>query len=278
MLGQRTVFYEPEDIYRDVEQRLARAREQSKPVDYLAFVPDGEPTLDANLGREISLLKDLGVPVGVITNSSLLGIRDVRVDLCMADWVSLKVDAVQEDAWQRINRPHREIKLRRLLKGIQSFAETFTGELVTETMLVKGLNDSDDCVKKVTDFVRALEPSVAYLSVPLRPPAEAWSRIPDEAIVTRAYQLLADRLDRVECLTGHEGNDFVSTGDVERDLLNITAVHPMRTEAVDTFLSQAGSTWDIVDRLISRGALVKTTWEGHGFYLRRFTGTGGYRI
>lgn len=80
-------------------------------IDYLTFVPDGEPTLDLDLGREISLLRTLDIPIGVITNSSLIWREDVREELARADWVSLKVDAVREPVWRKINRPHRALEL-----------------------------------------------------------------------------------------------------------------------------------------------------------------------
>jgi len=74
----------------------------------------------------------------------------------------------------------------------------------------------------------------------------------------------------VECLIGYEGNAFAFTGDVVKDLLGITAVHPMREEAVETFLTRAGSSREVVDRLVARGHLARTRYGGHTFYLRRF--------
>lgn len=38
----------------------------------LVFVPDERPTLEVNIGKEISLLKDIGFHIAVITNASLL--------------------------------------------------------------------------------------------------------------------------------------------------------------------------------------------------------------
>jgi hypothetical protein len=62
MTLDRRAFRRPEEIFRDVQGRLARAEAAAEPVDYLAFVPDGEPTLDINLGSEVAMLKPLGVP------------------------------------------------------------------------------------------------------------------------------------------------------------------------------------------------------------------------
>jgi wyosine [tRNA(Phe)-imidazoG37] synthetase (radical SAM superfamily) len=270
MRNDRRAFYEPEDIFRDVRKRLARAEEGSERVDWLTFVPDGEPTLDINLGREIKLLKALSVPVAVVTNSSLLWRDDVQEELGEADWVSLKIDALHETIWRRINRPHGAIIPAPIRHGILAFAETYSGRLVTETMLVRGINDCDDCMSAVADFLVDLRPYAAYLSVPTRPPAEKWVAVPDEESLNRVYQLFAGRVGRVECLLGYEGNAFASTGEVEKDLLGITSVHPMREEAVGAFLSRAGSSWGVVDRLLARGDLAKTQYDGHTFYLRKF--------
>jgi wyosine [tRNA(Phe)-imidazoG37] synthetase (radical SAM superfamily) len=94
-IGRRT-FYDPDEVLQDVQEKISKSDEAGEPIDYLTFVPDGEPTLDTNLGREIDLLTPLGIPIAVITNNSLLSRQDVRDDLVGADWVSLKVDAVGE--------------------------------------------------------------------------------------------------------------------------------------------------------------------------------------
>lgn len=268
---ERRTFYEPEDIFRDVQKRVAKAKEASARVDYLTLVPDGEPTLDLNLGKEIQLLKTLGIPVGVITNSSLLWRDDVREELGKADWVSLKLDALREGIWRELNRPHPALRLSSILDGILAFAGAFVGKLVTETMLVRGLNDSDDCVREVAGFVQRLAPFRAYLSIPTRPPAKSSVRAPDEELLNRAYQLFSDQVNGVEYLIGYEGNDFTFTGDIEQDLMGITAVHPMRKEAVDAFLARAGALWEVVDRLVARGDLVELEHDGHLFYLRKFS-------
>jgi len=76
-------------------------------------------------------------------------------------------------------------------------------------------------------------------------------------------------VDQVEYLIGYEGNAFAYTGNVEEDLLSITAVHPMREEAVSEFLKRAEADWTVIHSLIVRGQLVETEYGGHRFYMRR---------
>jgi wyosine [tRNA(Phe)-imidazoG37] synthetase (radical SAM superfamily) len=272
MKVDRRAFYEPEEILKAVWDKVERARESGEPIDYLTFVPDGEPTLDVNLGREIELLRSLGIKIAVITNASLIWREDVREVLMKADWVSLKVDSTREEVWRRINRPHGILHLTSILDGMLEFAKAYRGELVTETMLVEGVNDGDDLITEVADFLALLRPAVAYLAIPTRPPAEEWVRFPIEEAINRAYQILTERVDHVEYLIGYEGDAFAFTGNVEEDLLSITAVHPMREEAVSEFLARARADWSIVRTLINQDQLIKMDYEGRKFYMRKLDG------
>ncbi len=267
----RASFYDPLAIVDAVKHKIGAAGAAAEPIDYLTFVPDGEPTLDRHLIDELSMLKSAGVPLGIITNGSLAWRADVSAALGMADWVSLKIDAVDESVWRRINRPHKALRLGTILDGVLRFARAFTGFLVTETMLVNGVNDRPATLEATSAFLADVRPRTAYLSVPSRPPAEKWVRAPDEETLNRAFHQFTERALQVEYLIGDEGNAFASTGDVEKDLLGITAVHPMRREAVELFLSRAGASWDVVDRLVAGGALVEAQHAGQLFYLRRCT-------
>lgn len=263
-------FYRPEVIASEVEDRVRAAKKQGEKIDYLTFVADGEPTLDINLGREIDLLRPLGIKIAVITNASLVWRSNVAEELRKADWVSLKVDTVREDVWRKLNRPNQSLEFMDLLTGMIGFAKTYEGELATETMLVKGLNDAKEHLALLADFLMVLKPARVYLAIPTRPPTEPWVGPPDEQVVNRAFQILSRKVERVELLTGYEGNAFACTGDVVEDLLDITAVHPMREEAVRELLTKAGGDWAVVEKLIDTGLLTETEYEGRKYYMRRF--------
>ena len=107
--------------------------------------------------------------------------------------------------------------------------------MTTETMLVKGVNDTDAYIWGVADFLARLKPDKTYLAISTRPPAEKWVQSPREEIVNRAFQILSKRLNQVEYLIGYKGNAFAFSGNVEEDLLSITSVHPMRKRPYVTF-------------------------------------------
>ena len=123
---ERKAFYNPEDIFKSVEERINKLSNEN--IDYLTYVADGEPTLDINLSKEVEMLKDFGIPIAIITNSSLIWREDVGEDLLNFDLVSFKVDSADEKIWREINRPHKELKLENILKGLLKTREEFEGE------------------------------------------------------------------------------------------------------------------------------------------------------
>jgi wyosine [tRNA(Phe)-imidazoG37] synthetase (radical SAM superfamily) len=269
MQVERRPYYSPQEIYDDVKEKVERSKSQGLAIDYLTFVPDGEPTLDINLGREIDMLRSLGIRIAVISNASLIWDERVRGELSKADWVSVKVDAVEEQIWRHVDRPSRSLKLQAILQGIIEFSKDFKGMLVTENMLLSGINDDESSLLAIAEFLESIDPAVSYISAPIRPPAEKWAALPSEESLCRAYQIFGERVRRVELLVGYEGDSFDLTGNGERELLAIAAVHPMREVAVRKFLQQAGECWQVVEKLIDQGQLVKIEYQGNSFYLRR---------
>jgi wyosine [tRNA(Phe)-imidazoG37] synthetase (radical SAM superfamily) len=272
---ERRRFLAPERIRDEVAKRLEllAAKGQSLP-DFVSFVPDGEPTLDRDLGRAIELLRPLGIQIAVISNASLLWSDEVRADLSAADWVSLKLDSVNERTWRRIDRPHRSLGLPAVLEGMLRFREAFSGKLVTATMLGAGTNDDARGLAQLAEFVARLRPATAYLSVPTRPPARRGITAPAAAGVLYAYQLFVQSWPEVELLTGYEGSGFGGSGDAEEDLLGITAVHPMRSQAVEEQLARSGADRSLVERLVEENLLVRAEHGGQIYYLRRFSRPG----
>jgi wyosine [tRNA(Phe)-imidazoG37] synthetase (radical SAM superfamily) len=265
----RREFYQWEEIIENVRIKIEKARAIGETIDYLTFVPDGEPTLDINLGREIDALRQFGIKTAVITNASLLWRDDVREDLLNADLVSIKVDSTQEDIWKKINHPHKGLRLEHVLNGILAFARIYRGNLITETMLIKDLNDEESHVIDMARFLSVVEPAIAYLSIPTRPPAVRHIQVPDEAIINESFQMFSQHLDNVEYLIGYEGNAFAYTGNVEEDILSISAVHPMREDAVRKLLGRSDAGWELINKLTAEGKLAEIEYKGHHFFLRK---------
>ncbi len=272
LTADRAAFYSPGVVASDVEERLGEVERRGGRVDYISVVPEGEPTLDLRLGELLDLLRGLGRPVAVFTNSSLLWRRDVREDLSAADLVNVKVDAARAGTWRRVNRPHPLLGLGEVIGGLRAFASEYTGRLLAETMLVGGVDYGGE-LAEIAGIVASLNPEKAYVAVPVRPPAEPVEP-PGEEDVLGLYRLLEERLGRgrVELLTGLPGVDMELLSDPGRDILEAAGVHPLRIGEAARLLEAAGANWGVVEELVRRGLLRRVVYRGEEFLVRRLTG------
>jgi wyosine [tRNA(Phe)-imidazoG37] synthetase (radical SAM superfamily) len=274
---EREAFFEPDDVVAAVRDRLADCRVTGQPVDYATFVPDGEPTLDRHLGETLRRVAALGVKVAVLSNASLLWRDDVRAELGPADWVSLKIDSVDERIWRRLNRPIGRLRLEAVLDGVRRFMAGYRGDLVTETMLVAGLNDDEASIARTAEFLSVLEPLRAYISIPTRPPAEAWVHAPSSDAARRAAEVFREYELPTTCLveeieTSDEGEGpFAVDGDTAQGLLGILAVHPMTESAARDYLDRSGADWSVARALLDSGQIVAIRHRQRTF-LRRSRG------
>jgi wyosine [tRNA(Phe)-imidazoG37] synthetase (radical SAM superfamily) len=267
---ERREFYKPEELFNEVMVVLSSLQDKSEYPDYITIVPDGEPTLDINIGVLIKKLHILEIPVAVITNASLINLRDVRSDLIKADYISVKADTFNTKTWRKINKPHKRLNLDEIISGIVNFREEYAGKLVTETMLVKGINDTYDELTNTARIIGTFKPDIAYIAIPTRPPAFKNVIAADESSVNKAYHIFKEYIAKVELLTGYEGSAFSSTGNFKDDLLSITAVHPMREDAVLKLMYKTGDNKNILYTLLEEKMLEKTQYNGHNYYMRKF--------
>ena len=265
---ERELFYEPKQIYLEVEKHLSKLNTSDMP-DFLTFVSNGEPTLDKNLGKSIQCLKKFNIPIAVITNGSLLYNSEVRAELALADWVSVKCDTANQRIWSKLNRPISKLNFNTMCSGIQSFANQYKGTLATETMLVDGVNDYTQAIERTGCQVYGLNPSIAYLSIPTRPPAVSSVKPSAPEAINEAYQIFIKQGLATELILGFEGTDTGYTGNAANDILNICAVHPLREDTMRELLVKNNSDNSVLNQLIKEHKIVELEFDSMKFYLRK---------
>jgi wyosine [tRNA(Phe)-imidazoG37] synthetase (radical SAM superfamily) len=137
-------------------------------------------------------------------------------------------------------------------------------------MLLKDSNDTYDELESTAQFLKEINPDTAYIAIPTRPPAFEGTFPADEAAVTLAYELFTHHNLSAELLTGYEGNAFASSGNFTDDILSITAVHPMRKDAVMQLMAKSNATEENLNLLINSGLIEKISYNKQEYYLRKF--------
>jgi wyosine [tRNA(Phe)-imidazoG37] synthetase (radical SAM superfamily) len=231
---ERAAYVQPDEILAEVELALSTHRKTG--IEWVTFVGSGEPLLNQDLGTMIRGVKETtNIPVAVITNGSLLSLKEVREELRPADAVLPTLDAGTPALFRRINRPHPAISFRTHLEGLIEFRKEFPGSLLLELMLVRGLNDSEEALREIARCVEEISPDEVHISLPERPPAEPWIRPADEEGLVRASAILGD-VARVL----HPGESILVLTDADGALDSILQVirrHPLRGDQLEGALS-----------------------------------------
>lgn len=167
--SERGLFVSTEKVIADLQ------RIDYDLVDCITISGNGEPTLAINLGEVIEAIKKLtGLPVVVLTNSTLLYNQDVRDSLAMADKVFCKLDAATERSFRLVDRPVEGVSLQMVLDGIRAFRQEYDGFLATQTMLLPIITAE---IQALASILADLGPDEIQLNLPSRPVPRNW--IPD---------------------------------------------------------------------------------------------------
>lgn len=143
--------------------------------DVITFSGSGEPTLALNLGEMVQGLRKLNpnLPQFVLTNSTELSRPEVQLNLAMVDKVIVKIDASDEDTFQKINRPAAGITLKETINSILEFKKTYKGSIEVQSMFMP-LNSKH--LEDFADILNLIKPEVVQLNTPKRPYPMEWHR------------------------------------------------------------------------------------------------------
>ena len=203
----RQAFIDPDSVLRELLDFLsAHPREL---VDVLTFSSAGEPTLYEPLGELIHEIKGRfpGYPLVVLTNGSLLWDESVRRALLEADRVVPSLDAVTEDVFRCVSRPHTSLDLFSIIEGLKAFRKEYRGELCVEVLLVNGVNDSEEHLRALRRALDAVQPDAVELNTVDRPPAYAGIRGLDADALRRAAGFFPCGKTRVVGHFQHSGSE-----------------------------------------------------------------------
>jgi wyosine [tRNA(Phe)-imidazoG37] synthetase (radical SAM superfamily) len=234
---RRDSFFDPDEVFDEILQAL----EDDHRPDFITFSGSGEPTLSTDLGYLIDRIKEkTGFPVCVITNSSLLWMKDVAAEVSRADLVIPSIDAATEKTWVKINCPVPEMSFVFMLDGIRRFCKSYKGRIWLEILLIAGINDHDKEVAKLAYFARGLGVEKIQLNTAERPPRRSEVKaVPHERLVE-----IAEKYDfgaPVEVLTRHKPKEAKrADGELTQLIVELLQRHPATLEEIAGSLGYKG--------------------------------------
>ncbi len=201
-------------------------------VDFITFSGSGEPTLNKSIGRLIRKIKKMtGLQVAVLTNSTLLSRPEVRKELAAADVVVPSLDAATEKVFKKINRPHPSLQARKIIEGLVKFRQQYRGQIWLEILLVRGVNDSPNHLKKLREAVERIKPDKIHLNTVVRPPAEKETQALSPEELNRIKEFFGEKAEVVASFRKKEQE--TAPKDISQAILSIVRRRPVSLEDLE---------------------------------------------
>jgi len=167
---ERKDYVPVEPVLDELKKRLV----QGLRADFITISGSGEPTLNSRLGELIDGIKEItDIPVAVLTNGTLLYRQDVQADCAKADVVVPSLDAGDDQVFRKINRPHANISIEKLIDGLCAFRNEFDGQIWLEVFFIDGFNADIGQIAKIKAAIERICPDKIQLNTAVRPTTEA---------------------------------------------------------------------------------------------------------
>lgn len=157
----------------EIMESLDKFVETNSNFDYITLTGSGEPTLNSDIGRIISMIK-MKYPeykLALLTNSTMMHDESLREELLPLDLIVPSLDAATGDVFRRINIPHKEIVLSEIINGLVSLKNAFKGLMWLEVFFIPGINDSEEELNALKMAISRINPDRVQLNSLDRPAA-----------------------------------------------------------------------------------------------------------
>jgi len=261
LTNERAEYVPTSEVLAELNQFLSA----TPPLDYVTFSGAGEPTLHIGLGKIVNFIKK-NFPqykLALLTNGSLFYQKKLREEIIEIDLILPSLDAVDENIYQQINRPHHNTKLDQLISGLKQVKKNQNGKMWLEIFIIPGLNDQPDHIEKLKQTVHQIKPDLVQLNSLDRPGTENWiagaTQPQLEDIATKLdwqSKIIAKFPGRKESLSYHENIETAILEIIKRrpctleDLSQMTGFH---INEVNKYLDVLMKTDQVHARQMERG-------------------------
>jgi wyosine [tRNA(Phe)-imidazoG37] synthetase (radical SAM superfamily) len=266
---ERREYIPTADILHEIDSYLTGIGRKRMP-DVFTVTGSGEPTLHVGIGQIIRYLKkNTNRPVAVLTNSSLMHLKEVREELALADIVIPSLDAAMVKSFRKINRPAHCVSLPEVIEGLRLFSREYRGQLWLEILLAKNINDTPQDIAALQKAIREIAPERIQLNSVARPPLEKFaqpvSRRHLEDIAAQIAGQFEGQVEIVMDFMKKKENNEVSI--LDEDIVQLLKRRPSTASDLSESLGlQEQGVYDQLLSLEERGLIASTTHNGEKYY------------
>ncbi len=264
----RDEYIPTEDIKRELKDYLNKGPR----LDFVTFSGFGEPTLHSGIGEIILFLKS-DYPqyrIALLTNSTLFYQDKTIKQVLAADVIIASLDAVSSPVFNKINRPHPDLKPDALIRGLVELRKEFKNQLWAEVFLLPDINTNDSELKKIKIALDRIMPDKVQLNTIDRPGTESWVKAVEKKDMTR----IESYLTKAETISygKQEQSDNKNIQNYTLQIISAIKRRPCTVEDVSRILGiTVPKAQECLETLVCQKKVSKTKMPRGIFYLAKLS-------
>lgn len=255
-----TKVHKPDEIISELKDAL----KEHPNTEVITLTANGEPSLYPYLDeliQKIDKIKEEKQTL-ILTNSATLSDEKTYHSLLHLDQVKLSLDAVTPDVFQKIDRPHENIDLTKLVESVISFSKEFKGRLFIEVLFVKTLNDTPDEIKAINKVLEQVTCERIDLGTIDRPPAYPIEGISYDELFSISHQFSPELPIHIASRKDVNSKPSSYTQD---EIVNTLDKRPLTQDDVKLLFDEASI--KRLDKLVENGEITLQNISNLDFYV-----------
>ncbi|EIF50718.1 radical SAM protein [Sulfurovum sp. AR] len=257
------------DTYEDVVSveavttALKGALKEHGDIDFITLTANGEPTLYPYLSELIDEINTFKGSTKTLILSNAANIDDMKIQdaLLKLDEVKLSLDCATQKCLQKLDRSHKGIDVEKIKAGMLAFKNRYDGPLVIEILIVKTLNDSEEEIAKLNEYLLKLQPTRIDIGTIDRPPAYDVKPVSYEKLLEISH--LFDSALPVYIASRKKAEISVSSYS-EEEILETLSKRPLTAEDIEALFDDESQ--NRVQDLLHEKKIKQVSTNGVDFY------------
>jgi len=235
-----------------------------KDIDALTVTANGEPTLYPYLSElmdEINKIKG-NIKTLILSNSANIHEERTQEALYKFDTVKLSLDCATKRCLKRLDRSHEGIDVETIKKGMIAFKSKLLKPLIIEILMVKGINDSQEEIEALNQYLLMLQPTRIDIGTIDRPPAYKVEALSYENLIDISLKFdsslpiyIASRKKVVEKPSSYNDSDILET----------IKKRPLTQEDIDVLFDDKSKVR--LNNLIAKNRIKSVNSSGYDFFV-----------
>ena len=247
----------------EVTTALKTALKEHDDVDFITLTANGEPTLYPHLSELIDEINTFKGATKTLILSNAANIDDVKVQdaLLKLDEVKLSLDCATQKCLQKLDRSHKGIEVENIKAGMLAFKARYNGPLVIEILIVKTLNDSEEEIAKLNEYLLKLKPTRIDIGTIDRPPAFDVKPVSYEKLLEISH--LFDSSLPVY-IASRKKADISASSYSDEEILETLSKRPLTAEDIEALFDEESE--NRVQSLLRKEKIKRVSTNGVEFY------------